>query len=47
MVGVAYHLDAGAADAGVLEDFIQCMYAETKTLVAAHPFGASSDVVEN
>ncbi len=31
----------------VLDDFIQQMYAETKTFVAAHPFGASSDVVEN
>ena len=29
-------------EAAVLEDFIQRMYAETKTFVAAHPFGTSS-----
>lgn len=28
-------------EVSVLEDFIQRMYAETKTFVAAHPFGAS------
>jgi len=34
-------------EVSVLEDFIQRMYAETKTFVAAHPFGASIDVVKN
>ena len=29
-------------EVSVLEDFIQRMYAETKTFVAAHPFGTSS-----
>lgn len=28
-------------EVSVLEDFIQRMYAETKTFVATHPFGAS------
>lgn len=34
-------------EVSVLEDFIQRMYAETKTFVAAHPFGASIDTVED
>jgi len=35
-------------EAAVLEDFIQRMYAETKTFVEAHPFGATgSDAVED
>ena len=34
-------------EVSVLEDFIQRMYAETKTFVAAHPFGASIDAVED
>jgi len=35
-------------EAAVLEDFIQRMYAETKTFVAAHPFGSTgSDAVED
>jgi excisionase family DNA binding protein len=35
-------------EAAVLEDFIQRMYAETKTFVVAHPFGATgSDAVED
>ncbi|HZW43917.1 MAG TPA: helix-turn-helix domain-containing protein [Dermatophilaceae bacterium] len=35
-------------EVSVLEDFIHRMYAETKTFVEAHPFGASNiDVVDN
>ena len=34
-------------EASVLEDFIQRMYAETKTFVETHPFGASIDAVKD
>jgi excisionase family DNA binding protein len=30
-----------------LENYIQRMYSETKTFVAAHPFGAAPDNPEN
>jgi len=34
-------------EATELENYIQRMYSETKTFVAAHPFGAPSESGEN
>ena len=34
-------------EATELENYIQRMYSETKTFVAAHPFGQSSDNTES
>ena len=34
-------------EATELENYIQRMYAETKTFVAAHPFGQTGDVPED
>ena len=33
-------------EATELENYIQRMYSETRTFVAAHPFGQSGDAVE-
>jgi len=33
-------------EASELESYIQRMYSETKTFVAAHPFGAASEMPE-
>jgi excisionase family DNA binding protein len=34
-------------EATELESYIQRMYSETKTFVAAHPFGAATDSTED